>query len=178
MKVNLGKFHKKSDSRRVNVTIEKFDIWSLDHTLALIILPALLHLKEVKNGVPNEFADVGGEDYHDQLCFDFYSDSQLSAFQIGMERWDAVLDKMIWSFQQIVYGDGEEQYYYGRPEFNWNKVNKTFQNPLTNKTEDTYEMEDTNPTDHWTDFVGMRKHEERVQEGLELFGRYFRSLWD
>jgi len=39
-------------------------------------------------------------------------------------------------------------------------------------------MIDKNPTEHWTDYIGMRIHEERIQEGLELFGKYYRHLWD
>jgi hypothetical protein len=27
------------------------------------------------------------------------------------------------------------------------------------------------------DVEGWKKHEEKIQEGLELFGKYFRSLW-
>ena len=66
MKVNLGKYPKIS-SRRVSVEIERFDTYSLDHTLAHIILPALLQLKATKHGIPHEFvADVGGADYDSQ----------------------------------------------------------------------------------------------------------------
>jgi hypothetical protein len=44
--------------------------------------------------------------------------------------------------------------------------------------EDTFQMVDKNPESHWTDFNGMRLHQERIQEGLELFGKYYQNLWD
>jgi hypothetical protein len=28
------------------------------------------------------------------------------------------------------------------------------------------------------DRVGLKKHEQRIDNGLRLFGKYFRSLWD
>jgi hypothetical protein len=39
-------------------------------------------------------------------------------------------------------------------------------------------MVDKNPGAHWYDAEGHLLHEERIQEGLELFGKYYRSLWD
>ena len=85
---------------------------------------------------------------------------------------------MIWSFQQIVFDDWESQYHHGTPEYDWVQSNEPYINPLSGKTEDTFQMVDKNPNEHWTDIEGMRKHEERIQEGLELFGKYYRHLWD
>jgi hypothetical protein len=39
-------------------------------------------------------------------------------------------------------------------------------------------MVDENPGEHWYDIVGHQLHEERIQEGLELFGKHLRDLWD
>jgi hypothetical protein len=35
------------------IKIDKWDTWSMDHTLSPIILPMLKQLKEVKHGAPN-----------------------------------------------------------------------------------------------------------------------------
>jgi hypothetical protein len=129
-------------------------------------------------GVPAEFADVGGADYGMQDSFDFYKDSHNDAFDERCKRWEETLDKMIWSFQQIVFDDYEQQYHHGKPEYDWVKTDQQFTNPVNNKVEDTFQMIDKNPTEHWTDYEGMRVHEERIQEGLELFGKYYRHLWD
>lgn len=177
MKVRLGKYQK-NDKRKIDVQIERFDTYSLDHTLAYIVLPALIQLKHTKHGVPSEFADVGGADYESQDSFDFYKETHNECFDIAVKRWEEILDKMIWSFQQILFDDYEKLYHHGKADYDWVKTDKTFPNPITGKVEDTFQMVDKNPTEHWTDYEGLRKHEERIQEGLELFGKYYRHLWD
>jgi hypothetical protein len=179
MKVNIRKYPKGSGDRRVNVEIERFDTWSLDHTLALIILPALLQLKEEKHGVPSELVkDVGGEDWDQQDSFDFYKETHNEAFEIACERWNEILDKMIWSFEQLIKDDYSDQYHHGTMDMGWIETDKLYPNPITGKMEKTYQMVDKNPDEHWYDHVGHQLHEERIQEGFELFGKYYRSLWD
>jgi len=177
MKVKLGNY-KKDSTRNVDVEIEKFDTYSLDHTLAHIILPALLQLKVSKMGIPAEFADAGGADYDNQDSFDFYKETHNEAFDEKCKEWDEVLDKMIWSFQQILLDDYEKKYHHGEPQYNWVKGEYTYTDPVTGKVEDTFQMVDTNPDEHWYDSVGHQEHEKRIQEGLELFGKYYRHLWD
>lgn len=75
--------------RKVKIKIHNYDIWNLDRTLGLIILPALLKLKEDKSGVPN----VSNEDVPDYLKtneedYDFYA-----------KKWNYVLDEIIFAFQ-------------------------------------------------------------------------------
>ena len=176
MKINIGKYSKKANGRRkIDVQIDNYDTWSLDHTLALIIYPALLQLKATKQGVPNEFAS---EPASNQETFDFYQESYDDEWKAGLERWDETLDKMIWSFEQLIKGDYDEQYHHGEPKYEWVKSDKKYSNPITGKIEDTFQMVDKNPDEHWYDSVGHQKHDERIQEGLELFGKYFRSMWD
>lgn len=178
MKVNLGKYNKDGSSRRVDVEIEPHDTYSLDHTLAHIILPLLLQLKATKMGVPAEFAVVGGADYDSQDSFDFYKETHSEAFDEKCKEWELILDKMIWSFEQIVMDDYEKLYHHGNPEYDWVKTDDQYMNPINGKTEDTFQMIDKNPGEHWYDSVGHLEHEKRIQEGLELFGKYYRHLWD
>jgi hypothetical protein len=49
-------------TQKVKVHIDRWDTWSMDHTLALIILPMLVQLKESKHGAPHvDNADVPKE---------------------------------------------------------------------------------------------------------------------
>jgi hypothetical protein len=89
-----------------------------------------------------------------------------------------VLDKMIWSFEQLLKGDYDEKYHHGKSDYDWIKSDKQYHNPLTGKMEDTFQMVDKDPDSHWYDSEGHKLHDERIQEGLELFGKYYRSLWD
>jgi hypothetical protein len=178
MKVKIGKFPRGIAPRKISVQIDKWDTYSLDHTLAMIIYPALLQLKATKHGVPNDFAMVGGEDYLDQESFDFYKDEDGSLFNQRCKAWDDTLDKMIWSFQQLADDNYDSQYHHGKAEYDWKETDRLYPNPVTGVMEPTYQMVDKNPTEHWYDHVGHQLHEARIQEGLELFGKYYRNLWD
>ena len=179
MKVKIGPFPKKGSRRKINVQIDKFDTWSFDHTLATIIYPALLQLKATKHGIPADIVnDVGGEDWDPQNSFDFYKETHDEAWEIAAKRWDDILDKMIWSFHQLTIDDYGSKYHHGISEYDWIKSDKTFPNPVTGKVEDTWQMVDKDPDAHWYDAEGHQLHEDRIQEGLELFGKYYRSLWD
>lgn len=179
MKVNIGNWPKNHKlSRKIDIKIEKFDTWNLDTTLAKIIYPALLQLKETKHGIPNDFSVVGGEDYAEQDSFDFYKETYSESFDEVCNRWNDTLDKMIWAFQQLAEGDYSSQYHHGKMEVDWKETDKLYPNPVTGKMEKTYTLIDKNPNEHWYDSIGHQLHEERIQEGIELFGKYYRSLWD
>jgi len=177
MKVNIGKFFKKAD-RRINIQIDKYDTWNLDHTLALIIYPALIQLKQDKHGVPGCFADVGGDHTGIQDSFVFYKETHDESFDAACKQWDEVLDKMIWAFQQLTLDDYTTKYSHGDPKFDFVKTDKTHLNPITGKIEELVELVDQNPGQHWVDYEGIQEHERRIQEGLNLFSRHYRSLWD
>lgn len=163
MKVEIAKYPNKGPRRKINIQIQKFDTWSLDHTLAVIILPALLQLKEQKMGIPGSIAALaGGEEYSGQICFDFYEETRDEAFTEVCKKWDEILDKIIWAFKQLAFDEYDDQYHHGVPKY---------------KIKNTYVI-DTNPSEHWYDIVGHRLHEDRIQEGLNLFSEYYRSLWD
>jgi hypothetical protein len=178
MKAKLNRY-RKNDTRKVYVEIENHDTWSLDRTLALIILPGLLQLKDTAKGVPGNFSELaGGADYDNQDSFDFYKDSHNDAFDIACKEWEKTLDKMIWSFQQLALEDWDSQYHHGNAKFEWVKTDDVYTNPLTGKVEPTYQMVDTNPGEHWYDHEGAMLHRDRIQEGLDLFAKYYMNLWD
>lgn len=171
----MSKFYAKG--QKVDITIDKYDTYNVDGTLAQVILPLLVQLKDTMHGIPNDFATVGGEDYHHQLSFDFYTDSANEAFQIGVERWNEVLDKMIWSFQQLAIDDYDSLYHHGKLDVDWELTNEKIMNPVTGKLENTYAMKNKS-TNSWYDYVGHQLHEKRIQEGIDLFAKYYRNLWD
>ena len=154
--------------RSIKIKIDRYDVWNLDSTLALIILPALKILQKEKNGTP--ILDVMSQTSNSsQYCFDFYEEGDDAAWQAGQAQWDTIMDKMIWSFEQIVTSDWEDQYTIQAAEIDFTDYpedeGKT-STPLRWKQEGVY------------DFEGMRAHERRIQEGLELFGKYYQNLWD
>lgn len=176
MKVNIRNFNKGPAERRIDVQIDKWDTYSFDHTLALIILPGLIQLKDSMHGIPNGFVQSTGSDTDRNYCFDFIKDDENEVFGKGCQKWHETLDKIIWSFQQLALDEYDHQYHHGDMKIAWKPVQ--IPNPVTGVVEEMYEMVDENPNEHWYDHVGHMLHEERIQEGLELFGKYYRNLWD
>lgn len=176
MKVNIRNFNKGPKERKIDIKVEKWDTYSLDHTAALIILPLLLQLKHGKQGVPSDFVARVGGDMDRNYVFEFIQEDENEVFDKLCQEWENTLDKMIWSFQQIVDDSYDDKYHHGHIKFGWKPIVIT--NPTTGVVEEMYEMVDENPDEHWYDYVGHQLHEERIQEGLELFGKYYRNLWD
>jgi len=85
-------------TQKVKVHIDPWDTWSMDHTLAPIILPMLVQLKDTKHGAP--FVD--NVDVPKQLRA---TKKQIEAYgkkgevdPKHFDRWDWVLDEMIYAF--------------------------------------------------------------------------------
>ena len=99
MKIKIGPHRK---NRAFNIHIDDFDVWSLDYTLACIIHPALIRLKETKHGYPELWEDgmVTHHNYDRQLHFDFIDEDVETKYLI--DKWNVIMDKMIYSFEQIV----------------------------------------------------------------------------
>jgi len=98
-------------TQKVKVRIDRWDTWSMDHTLAPIILPMLKQLKETKHGAPN----VDMEDVPKELRA---TKAQLNKYAKGgdvdpkhFERWDWVMDEMIHAFEQKNKDDWQSYYY-------------------------------------------------------------------
>lgn len=108
MKVNIGKYPKNNNSRKVKVQVEKHDTWNLDETLAHIIHPALIQLKKEQNGIPYvapedapHIARVKGEL---DLKFDH-----------NLEAWEYIISEMIYAMQQIKDCKPDEEQFYNTP---------------------------------------------------------------
>jgi len=97
--------------RKVKVRIDRYDTWSMDDTLAPIILPMLKQLNETKHGAP--FVDM--EDVPKELRATKAQQNKYN--KLGevdpkfFERWDWVLDEMIHAFEQKNKDDWQEYYY-------------------------------------------------------------------
>lgn len=84
--------------QKIKIHIDRWDTWSMDHTLAPIILPMLKQLKETKHGAPwVAVADVPKElrPTKKQLM-DYQKDGTTDPK--FFERWNWVLDEMIYAF--------------------------------------------------------------------------------
>ena len=84
------------------------------------------------------------------------------------EEWNDILEKIEWSMTQILDEDWEDQYTIVPPEIDWDndEVNEDGLRPIKWKVRGEY------------DWDGMNKHQEKIQEGCELLGKWFTHLWD
>ncbi len=156
--------------RKMKIHIDKWDTWNMDSTLSPIILPMLKQLKATKHGSPMCSPYFDQTSNSAQYSFDFYADGDEAAWNAGHQAWEDIMDKMIWSFEQLQPDyDWEDQYTLVKPELDMKKY-----------PEDEGKM--VVPV-RWkvqgvTDWDARRKHQERIDEGLKLFGEYYQSLWD
>ena len=147
--------------RKIKIHIDDYDTWSMDHTLALIILPMLKQLKATKHGscfindedVPSHMrhGDPGG--YDNWVHY----------------KWDWVLNEMIWAFEQKLDNDWEEQYTLQEGELD---LSEHPEDEGKEYTELRWKK------DFVIDWNGRNAHQERIVNGIRLFGKYYHGLWD
>lgn len=142
-------------TRKVKIKIDDYDVWSLDHTLSLIILPALIKLKDQKHGyffvddkdVPKHLRSKNGT-----------KESEHEWDSLAEARCDYVFDELIWTFSQLASDDHENTFFKfsGDKRMPW----------------------DEGYTGPEVDWDGLNAHNNRIKNGTMLFGKYFQNLWD
>ena len=146
------------------VKIDRYDTWSMDHTLAHIIHPMLIQLQKDKHGAP--FVD--DEDVPEDLKSTSAppKENEYDTDANHFKRWDWVMDEMIWSFEQELKDDDETQFFdssaYDEPE-----NHKQWFKDLSEGKSKTK-----------VDWDGLKAHQARKQNGFRLFGKYYQGLWD
>lgn len=160
------------------VKIDHWDTWSMDNTLSQIALPMLRQLQATKHGSPlvddedvPEHLRSTAPGARDKCENEWDSDSNLHL------RWDWVLAEMIHAHECKVDDSWEEKYWTGEwGEMKWKKTDQEYLNPITNKMESTYQLEETG--NRKCDWEGLKREQDRIQNGFRLFGKYYQSLWD
>jgi len=157
------------------VKIDNYDTWSMDSTLTPIILPMLKQLKETKHGAPyTEDEDVPERLRSTTKSAQKVKKNSWDSDGNHFKRWDWIMDEMIWAFEQLNMDDWEDQFHTGVHDTVWvpSKELDAKGKPLT------YEMKKGPKDTHKFDKKGWLKHNARIDNGLKLFGKYFRALWD
>jgi len=172
----FGKFLIWIDSkkkRKVKVKIHDYDTFSIDTTMAYIMLPLLKRFQATK--MSN--ALVMDEDVPENLR-SYNAPPTKYSYQwdgLSSKRWDWVLDEMIWAFEQVhVDNDWEAEYVSGNVPLEFTpaeydeEFNVSFKEP---------EVREFNKLPA-IDTKKYKEYNDRIDNGLLLFGKYFRSLWD
>ena len=148
--------------RKIKVRIDKYDTWNMNDTLAHIILPMLKQLKATKHG--SQFVDDEDVPVHMR-----HGDPEGYDNWVHY-KWDWVLNEIIWAFEQELNDDWEAQFTHGTPVYVDEEVEHE-------KYGTCYTFKQTNP-DYWVDREGIKAYNERINNGIRLFGKYYRGLWD
>jgi hypothetical protein len=158
----------KHKHRKVKIRIDKYDTWSMDHTLAMITLPMLKQLKETTHGAPN----VDDEDVPEHLRSTAapVKENDYDIDDNHFKRWDWVLDEMIQAFECKLDEDWSEKYWTGTSRIEWRESEREYDGK---KCMQMLEMGDRK-----CDWDAYRAHEERNRNGFMLFGKYYQALWD
>jgi hypothetical protein len=98
MKISIGKYPKKDGEQKKSIRIDPWDTWSMDHTLADIILPMLKQLRKTQHGAPC----TDDEDVH-------------------FKRWDWIMKEMIWTFNEHAK-DREPNFWIKKPKHKWASI--------------------------------------------------------
>ena len=161
-------------TRKIQVKIDRWDTWSMDHTLSYIILPMLRQLQESKNGAPG----TDDEDVPEELRSTSAEpkENEWDTDSNHFLRWDWIMSEMIYAFECQLDDTWEEKYWtgeWGKPDFI--KSDKEFPNPVTGEMESTFQL---NSGTRKCDWDGLKKEQERISNGFRLFGKYYQALWD
>jgi hypothetical protein len=157
------------------VKIDRWDTWSMDHTLGMIALPMLKQLKESKQGSP--FVD--DEDVPEELKSTSAppKENEYDTDDNHHKRWDWVMGEMIFAFEHRLDNSWEDAYREGNIDFLWKPVDKDG-NEVPKGEHKYYQMEKGPNDTYKCDYDGMKLVHERIQNGFRLFGKYYQGLWD
>jgi len=146
MKVDIGEYT--DEGQDVQVIIHDYDVWSMDSTLAHIIVPMLKKLKEIQHGHPSNLTE---------------------------EEWDEKLDEMIWAFEQKLI-NWEEQYIIQQGEIDWDSTEKDEAGNSIIRRSKEHIVDWTNQ--QIVDWDARTAHHNRMTNGFKLFGEWYEHLWD
>ena len=156
---------------RINyVKIDYHDTWSMDNTLADIILPMLKQLNTEKHGAPN----VDDEDVPMEL--QSWTSPGKDEYDVDghhFARWEWVMNEMIFAFESKVNDGWQEKFYSGVSDMKsvpcaWDENGKPTLYNYVEGPNHTYKC----------DYDGITEVQKRITNGYRLFGKYFEALWD
>lgn len=108
MKVN---FNSNDGKREVDVQIDDSDLKSLDHTLSLIIYPALVTFKKKTQFAPISMYSADFIQYREKTESQEEYEARMTFNEaLALERWNKALDQMIYAFKMISLNDATWEY--------------------------------------------------------------------
>ena len=159
-------------NRKINyVKIDNWDTWSMDGTLSTIILPMLKQLQLDKHGAP--FTDDSDVPEELKSTSSPKKENNWDTDDNHFLRWQWIINELIWTFTQIhPDSDWESQFHTGVTDVKhvpckFDADGKVMAYEMVKGPNDTRKF----------DKEGYTKYSGRIDNGLRLFGKYYRGLW-
>jgi len=109
--------------QKVSIRIDEHDTWSMDATLAQIILPMLKQLQATKHGSPLvDNIDVPEELHSTNVKNEWGSDDNVH------NRWDWVMTEIIWTFEHKCRDSWQSDFYYNKWDMEGQKAHQARMN--------------------------------------------------
>ena len=153
------------------VKIDRYDTWSMDHTLGRIVLPMLKQLKASKHGAPYTDDEDAPEELKSTTAP--AKENEWDTDGNHFKRWDWIMDEMIFAFECKADDSWEDAFREG--VIDWKTVPSAWDE---NGKPTLYTMEDGPNNTYKCDYDGMKVVQDRIQNGFRLFGKYYQGLWD
>ena len=138
------------------VRIDRSDTLDLYTDLAQIIHPALIEFKKRNDGC----FEVKPED-----CPFSVNDESDTGF--SEQRYNWVMDEMIWTFNEVLNDLSQEKFWSGESDFFFEDILDTTKQRVVKGPNHTRVF----------DSEAFGQHKARVDNGLRLFGVYYLNLW-
>jgi hypothetical protein len=124
------------------------ELWSLDATIAKFTRPRLARLIDIKQGHPCDLTE---------------------------QEWDIVVGKILWSLDHVQ----DEECHMDPDVHLTSRELDIVCNWMPDRAEDATEEEKAAAQAKWARYCELSQEQDvKCQEGLDLFGKYFRNLWD
>lgn len=151
--------------RTIVIKLDRWDSWNAGDTISMIAFPLLKQLKETQHGAPH----VDDEDVPLEIrrC-NATPVEEYETDEFHFKRWDWVLDEMIWAHEQLAYGDESQFFHHDVPSDaevpdGWKWIGSFGSDKIPG---------------FWVDRASEKAWNERIENGIRLFGKYYRGLWD
>lgn len=152
-----------SPKEKISVHIDKWDTWSMDCTLAHIVVPMLEQIRETTHGAPH----IDDEDRPPQFLGTVVDRNSGDVDEFHFDAWDWILGEMLFAHKSK-NEDWESHFFSGTHDITWVESEIADYSVMTKGPNDTFKI----------DMEGRAAYQARITNGFRLFGKYYENLWD
>jgi hypothetical protein len=122
-------------NRKIKIHIDNYDTWSMDNTLAYIVLPMLKQLRGTKHGAP--YVDDEDVPEHLRSTAAEPKENEWDTDSNHFKRWDWIMDEMIYAFEKELDEDWDLEIY---KNGGWNEENIDKRNTIQDRMSNGFRL--------------------------------------